>query len=542
MAALRTAIHRSSARLSSNNSPSQSLSDNYNAKKKEPRTLSRQFLPRWFLVVLFISLAAVSHVGKRRQLIWEEMIKNYLEPPPIEIKLTDKGKFGGNLAKTESGKYATSVAVGSNTPPASPIHLDDPNLLKDHLGVPLHIVFSTDCSSYQHWQSYLLFYSALRSKQPGTVTRIASGCSEEDAAYVHRWFDDQILPMSSRFRIHLTPHFSSVKDKVEGHEKKDYKYFNKPFGLRHWIEESTTMGLHDENGKVEVKFPDSVIILIDPDMIILRPITTDFSSDRDVIIPKRVLKDRKMRLEEGIPFGQAYGMGAHWKDFDMDSIIGKGVPSPARDLPRIEGLLRYAVGPPYLANAKDMHSIAVKWTDFVPGVYEQYPKLLAEMYGYCIAAAHLKLPHQKVESLMISDPTLSCEGWSFVESMPDGKVCSYAMELDHAKYPLPNVMHYCQTYNLGDNDHSFNKRQVSHTFFSCEGEDDGKGGMLSGPLPMMESGAEVRYNSTRRMRKGVYKTVELSRGEVKRVVFSLCAIRGTMNEALMYYREHHCKK
>eukprot|EP01083_Nonionella_stella_P125576 379818_1 len=42
-----------------------------------------------------------------------------------------------------------------------------------------HMVFSTDCSAYQQWQSYLLFYYAMKNGQPGTVTRIASGCTEE---------------------------------------------------------------------------------------------------------------------------------------------------------------------------------------------------------------------------------------------------------------------------------------------------------------------------------------------------------------------------
>jgi hypothetical protein len=39
-----------------------------------------------------------------------------------------------------------------------------------------HIIFSTDCSPFQHWQSYLVFFSAMTLRQPGHVTRIASGC------------------------------------------------------------------------------------------------------------------------------------------------------------------------------------------------------------------------------------------------------------------------------------------------------------------------------------------------------------------------------
>ena len=76
--------------------------------------------------------------------------------------------------------------------------------------------------------------------------------------------------------------------------------------------------------------------------------------------------------------------------------------SPAKLVSQPEGLRDYPAGPPYLATAREMHSIAVKWTEFAPRVYAQYPHLLAEMFAYCITAAHLSLPHKIVISLMIS--------------------------------------------------------------------------------------------------------------------------------------------
>ncbi len=42
----------------------------------------------------------------------------------------------------------------------------------------IHVVFSTDCGAYQDWQSLVVFHSAQVVKQPGPVTRIASGCDE----------------------------------------------------------------------------------------------------------------------------------------------------------------------------------------------------------------------------------------------------------------------------------------------------------------------------------------------------------------------------
>jgi hypothetical protein len=40
-----------------------------------------------------------------------------------------------------------------------------------------------------------------------------------------------------------------------------------------------------------------------------------------------------------------------------------------------------------------MVQLADKWVEFVPHSVKGHPGLLAEMYAFCIAAAHLQLPH-----------------------------------------------------------------------------------------------------------------------------------------------------
>ena len=42
--------------------------------------------------------------------------------------------------------------------------------------------------------------------------------------------------MSQNFGMHLTPLFSSLREEGTGQEVGKYDYFNKPFGLRHWME------------------------------------------------------------------------------------------------------------------------------------------------------------------------------------------------------------------------------------------------------------------------------------------------------------------
>ncbi len=79
-----------------------------------------------------------------------------------------------------------------------------------------HTVFSTGCSTFQDWQSYVFFYHLLRSGQEGPVTRIASGCTEKDATVLQEIFEQEIAVMSpKRFRLHLTPEFSHLKPDVE---------------------------------------------------------------------------------------------------------------------------------------------------------------------------------------------------------------------------------------------------------------------------------------------------------------------------------------
>jgi len=91
-----------------------------------------------------------------------------------------------------------------------------------------HVVFSTDCGSYQDWQSEVVYHSATLAGQPGRITRIASGCTAAEAAKLRARHAEPDL--AGRFLVHLTPHFST-----DGDSGKDYKFYNKPYGLRHWL-------------------------------------------------------------------------------------------------------------------------------------------------------------------------------------------------------------------------------------------------------------------------------------------------------------------
>lgn len=128
-------------------------------------------------------------------------------------------------------------------------------------GQKYHVVFSTSCS-YQHdWQSYLFFFHAMMHGQPGDVTRIVSGCDEEQEQIMREQHQKQFSIMNPNFLIHFTPEFGK---QLEGVSFQQTKYWNKPFGLKHWLEHR--FGYRYE-GDISTKHDDDIVILVDPDML-----------------------------------------------------------------------------------------------------------------------------------------------------------------------------------------------------------------------------------------------------------------------------------
>jgi hypothetical protein len=76
--------------------------------------------------------------------------------------------------------------------------------------VPYHMVFSTSCTDQQHWESYVFYFQAFKVQQPGTVTRIVSGCKPNEAAELQTFHALHIQPMSPHFHLHMTPDFTKV--------------------------------------------------------------------------------------------------------------------------------------------------------------------------------------------------------------------------------------------------------------------------------------------------------------------------------------------
>lgn len=396
--------------------------------------------------------------------------------------------------------------------------------------VRYHLVFSTDCSPYQHWQSYAVFYTAMKVRQPGHITRIASGCETPlEIQAMQDWFEQSVQVLSpQRFHLHLTPKFSSILD-VEGNPIGDYKFFNKPYGLRHWMENSELLRFNKDTLHFPEAVHSDVIILIDPDMILLRPITADFSNpDTTLYGPAR--KSHKLAdvVGPGRPFAQVYGFGTQWSRLDLEKIAGPGTPAAA--VTPQDGRLYYPAGPPYLAVTSDMYRIAVNWCNFVPETHRQYPHLLAEMFAFSIAAAHLELPFSLVDSLMVSDVSAAGgEGWALVDRIPAAELCGFCQSdqtTKTSKHPLPNVLHMCQRYVIGD-EWFFTKRKVPSDIYDCDA-----------PL-FVEPPTDlaVRYDFKRAPGGQRFDIAPL---EAKRQSFCLCTVYSALNEAASFYKQNAC--
>ena len=207
----------------------------------------------------------------------------------------------------------------------------------------------------------------------------------------------------------------------------------------------------------------------------------------------------------------------------------------------------YSVGPVYICSTSDWKAILPQWNDFTPKVHAQYPKLLAEMYAFTMAAADRQLKFAQSSSYMVSDAkTMSpTESWLWIDeygkssssetlnlqsvcggalfnSLPKetlGRIRNYGYgkydeNIDAIQRPLPVILHYCQRYLFAN--HTFAKRKIDHDFFRCDGE------------PLEFDIEEILNNQ-----------LSITKVE-KRTAFMICHLIPLMNMALDDYKSDVC--
>jgi peptidyl serine alpha-galactosyltransferase len=405
-------------------------------------------------------------------------------------------------------------------------------------------------------QSYIFFYQIWKSGQTGNVTRIASGCREGDKDVIERIFREQVklgIPTGSeRFHLHLTPDYS--KSALPG---ANFKFFNKPFGLRHWMEEGLNMP------QSLPQYADTIFIVLDPDQYILRPFdsnnfavtkgdasTWPWHSRRKNDVPR----PGEDIVHEGNPMAQMYLFGSNWWSKvqpGLDPIVEaahvmmqenaafsgniRQSSSPLYKTTHAEVERSYVAGPPYVAVGTDMYRLVAVWAAVVVPVYSLTVEHLSEMFAYSVAAIHLSLPHQLSYNFMISDPPIfDKEGWSAIDAMTPEQVCDPAWrtapETISTTQHLPHVLHFCQRYYLGP--YFFSKYRLPWNFLTCEQP------LLLDPMDQNHSKAiSLLYDSSTTPDGTVYA---LPAWERPRQAFFLCHIIGTLNDAATFWKQQHC--
>jgi hypothetical protein len=234
----------------------------------------------------------------------DKLEKNLRHARDVAATYQNKPPVGDHKTKEESNK----AAIGRSS-------------TKDEAH-NFHVIFSTDCSFFQDWQTILVFHSAKVVHQEGDITRIASGCDDQQKETLRALYVE-LFP-DHHYHVHFTPDF-----KKDPKTQESYDFYNKPFGVHHWL-----------------KYADppikdgTVIALIDPDFIFLRPMSAKVTGRPNIYMagPTRFVTSEadmpepvQEYVEKGKPAAQLYGLGAPWaqarpKHFNITSICGPNSP------------------------------------------------------------------------------------------------------------------------------------------------------------------------------------------------------------------------
>ena len=396
----------------------------------------------------------------------------------------------------------------------------------------MHVVFSTACSLSHDWQSYLFFFHAMLHKQKGDVTRIVSGCSPEDEIKMRELHEKQFAVMNPNFLVHFTPEYGKqLVDQGYGYQKT--KYWNKPFGLKHWMEHRFGYVWDDDDSKITVpEWDDHIIVLVDPDMLMQKPFVNDFSHmplEQWNKYYREMGHDGELigKVTQGHPAAQDYSFANKWINpvrEHLTDIVGPD--SPVHNVTNDEGRFVYAAGPPYWMTARDAFRISYKWAEFLPGIFKHHPEFMAEMYGYCMASAHLGLKHQMARGMMVSNVGMSeGEGWYFLPK--DKQAC----DVSRYEATVPNVIHFCQRYTIGD--FFINKYLFPRDIFSCEHPL-----MELPPIDILEDTWYSHYGD------GSVEQWDPKKDDIKRYrnAFMVCSLFPAINAAATFYKDQHCDK
>lgn len=122
-----------------------------------------------------------------------------VKKPAAENKIADETDLKSSESKVDTKEDHITPETKGSAVSAMGFSPDQDAQLETSKDGTYHIVFSTDCGKSQQWQSYLLFFGAMRVQQSGFVTRIASGCSDSEKAATQEWHQVNEIDLSFLF-------------------------------------------------------------------------------------------------------------------------------------------------------------------------------------------------------------------------------------------------------------------------------------------------------------------------------------------------------
>ena len=286
-------------------------------------------------------------------------IENPPPPPAAAVPL--------ELEKSVLGEHGASFPTGYVRKPQ--LRMGDPSnpRLKGDDG-KLHIIFSSGCNYFQHWQAEMVLATAFKVGQRGRITRIVSGChdvSAENVDHHHQTFpsglNDRLVPLAMLnrsvnpyFGLYVTPSFDGAKD---------FPWINKPSGIHHFLKHAAPE---------MARLGETVVAILDPDFIFLKPLTQTGEALADIIYdgPASDEKGALPRLgmdivRPGRPVAQRYGLGGQWvHKFDVAGITGDPKSHALSYDDRAAGDL-FSVGPPMMIHVDDALPLAALWKQCV---------------------------------------------------------------------------------------------------------------------------------------------------------------------------------
>ncbi|GBG26236.1 Peptidyl serine alpha-galactosyltransferase [Hondaea fermentalgiana] len=314
----------------------------------------------------------------------------------------------------------------------------------------LHIIFSSGCNYFQHWQSELLLATAKLVGQRGRITRIVSGCHDRSAETIqhrHQTFpagkNDLLVPMlelnrsvNDEFGLYVTPSFEGARD---------FPWINKPSSIEYFM----------THARPELdRLGETVVAILDPDFVFLRPLSQSETDPQDIIASRGQDTNPARNspidwVRRGRPVAQRYGLEGHWASYGRDSllkIIGDAN-SPALSYTKSEAARDTSVGPPLMLHVDDLAVLSKLWAKYMLPVLERGKDILADMWAYSIASAHLGLRHTTLDHYMVSVHGKSGQGYTFVDEYSDLS-CQNPLSTPGAR--LPVFIHMASNYKAPD--------------------------------------------------------------------------------------------